>query len=439
MLANERGIALPLALVVVLALASLGLGLAAVGSVEPQISRNVSEGTQARYAAEAGVEWTYRTQLAGVLDWSGVLTGATLTEGRTLVTDMTIPGMDPGRPTFTVNVRNDARPAGAGYPADSSYTGVALDTGGATSDTNGRVIVTSTGRAGRGNRTVQVVARRITMPPLVAALAFPGNEAETRFSGSSFEVDGNDWTYNPGSGTAIQTNSCPRVFGISVSSTLGNPPGSNEQVVQNSLAANQKSDVKGKSEIDGSNTTGNATIAQEPTLTPQVIADFVAAAKQAADISLFSPSPGGLSYSNIGASCASDIGSPTCWGTEQNPKIVYVKGSPDPTSMFTALSLSGGTVGYGILIVEDGDVKISGNFNWNGLILVTGSYVGVGFMGGGNQAVYGTVISNETGADPSFNEGVLVGNAKLRYSCHALDVARGINRLVTLNWTELSN
>jgi hypothetical protein len=60
----------------------------------------------------------------------------------------------------------------------------------------------------------------------------------------------------------------------------------------------------------------------------------------------------------------------------------------------------------------------------------------VGFFGGGNQSVYGAVISNELAADP-FYEGVVVGNAKLRYSCTALDRVRNSRRLIKLNWQEL--
>jgi hypothetical protein len=436
---EERGMAMPLTLLVVMVLATLGLGLLAVGAMEPQISRNVSEGTRARFAAEAGVEWAY-PQLTSTADWSTLLAGADLNNGVVLggAVNRAIPGLTAGRGTFTVRLRNDARPAGDGHPADSAYTGVALDAGGATSDTNGRLVLTSTGQVGTATRSVQVVVRRAMFPPLPAALAFPGNEAETNFNGASFEIDGNDWTYNPATGNGTQTNSCPRVYGITVSDTLGTPPGANEAVVEGSLAANQKQDVKGKSQVDGSNTTGNNTITKEGTLTQAAITQFITAARNGGDIRLESHQASPLSFSNIGSTCAADPNSTTCWGTPDNPKVVYVKGDPDPSSMFTALQLSGSTTGYGILIVEDGDLKISGNFLWNGVILVTGRYVGVGFLGGGNQSVYGTVISNETATDPGFKEGVVVGNAKLRYSCSAIATAQGLRKLVSMNWQELT-
>jgi hypothetical protein len=49
-------------------------------------------------------------------------------------------------------------------------------------------------------------------------------------------------------------------------------------------------------------------------------------------------------------------------GTQANPQIIYVNGD---------LSISGNTVGYGILVVT-GNLTVSGSPNWNGIILVVG-------------------------------------------------------------------
>ena len=120
---------------------------------------------------------------------------------------------------------------------------------------------------------------------------------------------------------------------------------------------------------------------------------------------------------------------------------MYIKGAADPTSAFTALTLNGNVTGYGVLVVEDGDLKVLGNFNWYGLVIVTGQWVGVGFMGslnGTDQYVYGSVISNETSTDPLY-EGVVYADAKLRYSCQALNNAAGARKLLTMSsWTEVS-
>jgi hypothetical protein len=191
------------------------------------------------------------------------------------------------------------------------------------------------------------------------------------------------------------------------------------------------------------------TIAPDPTLTPQYIQSFIDKAKAVADIPLDSTQASPLSYSNIGSSCTGepthDAADGNCWGSRNSttgevyPKVVYVRGEPDPTSMFRALTFNGPTTGYGVLIVEDGDIIVNGDFTWYGPIIVTGKFVGIGFMGTGNQTVYGSVVSNETAADPGFYEGYLAGSAKIRYSCEALSAALNARKLLTAtNWKDLA-
>jgi Tfp pilus assembly protein PilX len=422
---NERGIVLPVTLMILLLLTSLAVGLAALSQLEPLIARNVVDGTRARFVAEAGVEVAFNT-LASTPDWNTLLAPADA-HGVVLANASPMPGLAGGYGVYTVRLRNDT------LAADTAITGVAQDASGDTSDGNGRVIVRSAGQVGTARRIVQVMVRRTLLPPFPAALAFPGNEAQSSFTGNSFEVDGNDWNMDGTPG------SCAPVYGISVSTTLGSSPGANEAVVQNALSSSQKDNVKGKRQVSTRAGEGDNTIAPEPVLTPSFIQSFVNSAKAAADITLESKHPDGLSFNNIGSSCASDVNSATCWGTAESPKIVYIKGDPDPTSHFNALRMAGDTEGHGILIVEDGDVRISGNFRWNGPIIVTGMWVGVGFLGGGHQAVYGSVISNETANDPGFYEGVVTGNSKIRYSCEALAAASRSRKLVNMaSWQEIA-
>ena len=70
----------------------------------------------------------------------------------------------------------------------------------------------------------------------------------------------------------------------------------------------------------------------------------------------------------------------TCYSDTSNPYNV------------NGLSLTGVT-GYGILLIE-GDLILGGGFNWNGLILVTGTLV---FNGGGSGLnIEGAVLANQT-------------------------------------------
>ncbi len=91
-----------------------------------------------------------------------------------------------------------------------------------------------------------------------------------------------------------------------------------------------------------------------------------------------------------------------------------------------------------ILIIEDGDLSITGNFRWEGLILITGQYVGLLYGGGGNQTIYGGVVVNETANVNSQVEFDAAGNAKLVYSCQALNNVRNMRRLFSgTSWMEL--
>jgi Tfp pilus assembly protein PilX len=428
---NERGMTLPLTLLMLVTMASLTLALLALAGMEPQISRNLADATQARFAAEAGIEWAFDT-LARTPDWNTLLAGASATPGVRMADNLPIGTLPAARGTYTVWLRNDT------LPGDPAITGVAAVDTSPTQDTNGVVIVTSTGNMNGATKTIRAAVKRLSFPPgfFPGALSFPGTEAEVTFSGNSFEVDGRGWKMD---GSGLDPG-CAPVYGISVSSVLpASNPGANEVVVESALSSQQQDNVVGKAQNPSQPGEGRNTIAPNASLTPTAIQNFINQAKNAADIVLDSRQPNGLTFNNIGSTCAANPNSQTCWGTAGNPKVVYVRGEPDPSSMFSALQLGGNTTGYGILIVEDGDLRINGNFAWYGPIIVTGRWVGVGFMGGGNQQIYGALISNETASDPGFREGVMTGNSKVRYSCEALKAALTARRLTSIStWKDLA-
>src|SRR6058998_1786448 len=129
---DERGIAAVMALIVVLTLSLLVCGFLAISAFEPRISENLADSTQARYAADAGIEWAF-DQLVATPSWNTLLTGATgcaIPVTPVGWTNVTVPNL---AGTFTVSLRNDCQ------AGDDQITGVALDnvTGTATNDTNG--------------------------------------------------------------------------------------------------------------------------------------------------------------------------------------------------------------------------------------------------------------------------------------------------------------
>lgn len=424
-LTDPRGIALPLTLMVLMLLSVLAVALLSMSSFEPLISKNLVTAEQARFVAEAGIEWAFNS-LAASLDWDAFLAGADPLRGAVLIADAPIPGQPASEGTYTVRVRNDS------LTADRLLTGEPRDEGGPTDDTNRVVIVTSAGRVGSARRVLQVVLRRIELPPIPAALAFSGETAPVALSGSA-EIDGTDGTPD---GTA---GSCAPVFGISVSSVLpASAPGTNEAVVEGALTGPPAANIKGKKQDPAGSASGANTIASDATLTSPGVQSFVSRARNA-DIVLASREPGGLSFADIGALCASNWSSSACWGTRDRPKVVSLKGNPDSSSAAPTFQISGNAKGHGILIVEDGELRISGDFLWHGLIIATGNRGALGLLGNGNQTVYGAIIFNAASSDTGAGRVVLSGDARLRYSCQALDAARRARKLVTMrSWREVA-
>ena len=87
-------------------------------------------------------------------------------------------------------------------------------------------------------------------------------------------------------------------------------------------------------------------------------------------------------------------------GTAAAPTMLYVKGEYDPDSLFRGLTVDGSNpiTGYGILVVEDSDLGFfqTGQFRWNGIILVTGRNNSTAFLENSNTQIRGALIVNET-------------------------------------------
>src|SRR5947207_5180313 len=193
---HEGGVAVVLALVALLPLTALVVVLLTMSAFEPQIASNLAATNQAQYLAEAGIEAAFDA-LASTVNWSAVLAGppaATCTVGVVApgtVQGAVLPGLSASAGTYTVRVRNDCFSNARSNPSsDSALTGVPLDAS-ATVDTNDRLILTSTGTIGTAMRTNTVVIRKVSFPPIRAALAFPGVGAHVDFSGS-FAIRGVD-------------------------------------------------------------------------------------------------------------------------------------------------------------------------------------------------------------------------------------------------------
>ena len=461
---NERGVALPLAMILLMVLSMLTITFMSLGTVEPQISRNLSDGARARQLAESGLEWAMSTQLANTdLNAATLLAGTMTTNGacgtgytcRVLATNQTLPGLTSTQGTFTVTLRNDRNTVSGDQALIG--TGVTLDTSW-TLDSNGIVIVTATGTFSGASRSVTAVIRRGNLN-INAALSLPGVQTDTFTNAppcaGCYSIDGRDWKITDGAGP---TGTASTKFGISTYTGIETLTGltyeANAEAGFNTAA--KQGYVQGKHQSTGVVTTGLNTIAEDSALNPAIVQTFltnlaanpmtqILNSTQACQYSSGSSSkPEGLRMVSTGTpnqvtvsnNCtgASQINQTVNLGTATAPALLYVKSEFDPSSNFIGTAVSGSQPisGYGILVMEDADLSFfqSSQFTWNGIVIITGRNVGVGFRSGSNTEIRGALIANETNAAEVGGYFEFLNQAstlKIRYGKESIDLAlRGL-------------
>jgi Tfp pilus assembly protein PilX len=477
---DERGMAAVMALIVILALSLLVSAFMAVSAFEPQISQNLADSTQARFAADAGIEWAF-DQMVATTSWNTLLTGAVSCAASVTPAgwnNVTVAGL---AGSFTVSVRNDCQ------AGDDQITGVAVDnvTGTATNDGNGILIVTATGTYPAGAATgaqkrIQVVINRTlatASPTFPGAVNEPGFQSDTFVacagnggSCANFGIDGRDHSCSSCTTDAAWYNNAnwsaasgpPQKLGIATQT--GNqqnlsPATSYEQNVESAFTSGtsgqvsqKEGDVVGKDQGTGALTTGLNTIAASNALNPTTMQNFlntlaanpktqILQSTMACPMQITGGSGTATSTPTLTNGCG--MNQTLNLGTPSNPQLVYFRGDLDTSSMFTGLTVNNQIQGAGILVVEDGDMKLLGNLNWQGAILVTGRYVGTGFMNGSTTNINGAFVSNETiwNEAAGFYEvylGTTTGSANFQYSQQALDMMKTIRAFHTIyGWRAL--
>ena len=479
---DERGVALPLAMILLLVLTMLTITFMSLGAVEPQISRNLSDGARARQLAESGLEWALSAQLGNQdFNSSNLLAGTMTTSGEcgpgvtcrvlvSLTPGQAMPGMTSAQGTFGVTLRNDVNT----IPGDQALigTGNTVDSS-ATSDANGFVILTATGFFNGASRTVTAVIQRGNLF-INGALSLPGVQTDTFTDdppcGSCYSVDGRDWKLTDSSSP---TGSTAAKLGIATYTGTQGPSNTYtyEQNAEhgfqdwNSSTSTWDTDaaragyVQGKNQSSSGTTTGLNTIAADTSISPAVVQAFltnlagntqtqIINSTQACQYSSGSSSkPEGLrmvatgtanqvTVTNNTSSCpvANQINQTVNLGTSTSPTMLYVKGEYDPSSNFIGMAVSGSQpiTGYGILVMEDADMSFfqSGQFKWNGIVIVTGRNVGVGFRANSNTEIRGALLANETNGAESGGYFEFLNQAatmKIRYGKEGIDLAlRGL-------------
>jgi Tfp pilus assembly protein PilX len=450
-------------MILLMILTMLTITFMSLGAVEPQISRNLSDGARARQLAESGLEWAMSAQIGNNDLNSTTLLGGTMTTNgvcgsgftcRVLATTQTLPGLTSTQGTFGVTLRNDLNT----ITGDQALIGTSntLDSNAAT-DGNGIVILTATGAFNGATRSITAVIQRGNLN-INAALSLPGVQTDTYTNAppcaGCYSIDGRDWKITDSSSPS---GPAATKFGIATYTGIQANTGLSYEVNAEAgfNTAAKQGYVQGKNN-SGVLTTGLNTIEEDPSLNPTVVQTFltnlagnpmtqILNSTQACQYaSGGSTKPEGLRMNATGTAnqvtitnnCtgASQINQTVNLGTSTSPAMVYVKGEYDPSSNFIGLAVNGSQsiTGYGILVVEDADMSFfqSGQFQWNGIVIVSGRNVGAGFRAGSNTEIRGAIIGNETNSSEAGGYFEFLNQAstmKLRYGKEGIDLAlRGL-------------
>jgi Tfp pilus assembly protein PilX len=476
LLGNERGVALVLSLMMLLALTGLLLAFLSVSAMEPQISRNIADTARARYLAEAGIEIGYNMMVnTGDITQSftpAVAGGTTGAPWVALVTNGTLAGVTSGGSAaegtfagnYTVVVRNDY------LASDQNLTGTNPTTTGETAaaDFNKLVIMRSTGTFNGATKTIEVVVRRASLPPFPGAVNLPGLQTDTLINDTTFDIDGRDYGCSSGCDTSsnwTETGNASNLkYGIAtVDGVQANKsPTTYEANIEAAVSGSSSkyNDIKGKSEVNGTYTTGLNTIqglssGDAAALTPTKMAAYldqvrnyagttILQSTQACPMQLTGSTSGQSNTPTLTNGCSGSAGvnQTLNLGTRSDPKLVYFRGDIDTSSQFTGLTMNNGIKGAGILVIEDGDFRQLGNFTWDGVVIVTGSYVGAGFRDGSTTLIRGAFVANEavSGEASGFFEFLMDSNTSFttrssQQNVNMVQLMRGNTTLT--NWREL--
>ncbi len=256
------------------------------------------------------------------------------------------------------------------------------------------ITVRSTGIVESSSATIEaLITKTYGLSP--GAISFSGREAHSSFTGDSFLVDGRD--YDPVKGTVVSGSKAKVAISV--------PDLALEEQVRGALAVEQQDNVSGK---DGvlPNVGRNEFLSSDGIAK---LADDLCAATGAVTEKI--PSEGILPVSGK-----------TTWGTRDYPALRCIHGLVGEGDR---LDIRGSLSGVGILVVKDADLVINGSFHWEGLILVSGDYVGFRVEGSDKKEIFGALMINERGTDSGngTEELKLEGDVSVRYSSSALSRA----------------
>ncbi len=255
----------------------------------------------------------------------------------------------------------------------------------------GTIQVRSTGTVQGSSATIDaLIAKVYELSP--GAISLTGREAHSTFIGDSFLVDGRD--YDPASGGIAPGSKAKLAISVA--------DGALEEQVKGALAVEQRDNITGKGG-------GLPSVGRSESLSSDDIA------KLADDLC-------GTATEKIPVEGSLSVSGKTAWGTRAAPELRCVYGA---LGQGGRISIEGSLSGAGVLIVKDANLVVNGSFLWEGLILVSGVYVGFRTDGTAKKEIFGAVLVNERGTDSGegTEELKLQGDVRVRYSSSALSRA----------------
>jgi len=376
---KQRGVVLVVTLLVITFLSLLGAAFLSLSLAENNISRNLVSSAQAFGIAEAGLEHA-RVELLGK-DVNALLAG-----GGTVNFTGYGPTVSFAGGTYRVTIRNNTTALGA----------FAADPGGATTDTDSRILLTATGTYRTATKILEALVSMPKVPAPPAALSLYGPDPNTKIqvrASASAELSGNN--YDPPPAWPCSGASCDSPANSSVPAIAGTLTNSSQATI-------------------GGHVSGNPASTTDLAATAAAWRTLATTLAPAADIAL---------------SGTQTVASNTVWGSPEQPVVVYLTGNATD-----ALTIAGTVNGTGILLI-DSNVQITGTLNFQGLIIIMRNGT-LEVTLTGDSTLYGAVIADctSTNAAIKFN---LSGNARLRYSQVAIDRSLKGSKSQVLTWREV--
>jgi Tfp pilus assembly protein PilX len=391
-LRSERGIALVVAVVALVVIGAIVAGTFFVSTLEQRSAQNVVVAAAAQQAAEAGLEDAIDDIKGG--DYPFGLADST---------------------AYKTNVTP------SGWATTTSYTVWVFPVNSST------WLIKSIGTSNGATQTLgEVVKAAVTNTPATAPLIV---SSPVTFNGNAFEINGNN--ANPPVATGCpSTPTPPQVYAVRSQTETGMNNGDRDNILGVTGTA------PGTQAGEGSSVANDATVA--PLM--NTIFGTGGSYDQFRSAATLTYGPGTYTQREpvtvvVNGETKCDYADARNWG---EPKTIVTQCQNYfpivlGTSSFGNPFKISGNYGQGILLA-DGDLELSGGFEWYGLILVKGSFK----ITGTGAKVFGSVIA-QNGA--TVDDNTLSGNTEIGYSTCA--ISRALNGVApvrpagTRAWTQL--